>query len=98
MFRAIDPRRAASDTGVEITCLDRRQIRYRRDGHELIVLREPVAGRDLDPVQSVVLAPKLCWLPPHQNEPIDDGMRATIAREIVEAFRAFGIDTEVVGS
>ncbi len=98
MFRAVDLHRAASDRGVEVSCPNRKEIRYRRNGHELVVAREPIRGHDIEPLQAVYMSAPLKWLPPHQDEPIGDSERADIARDIVAACRIFGIDTEIVGN
>lgn len=97
MFRAVDLNRAANSKGVVVSCSDRRSLRYKRQDHELLLRREPVRAPDMEPVQTVYLAPNLEWLPPHQHEAIDDGDRQRIADEIVAACRTFGIEVEVVG-
>lgn len=98
MFRAIDTHQAASARGIVVACIDRDKLRYARKDHALIIQREVIVGPDEEPAQAVYLTRGLKWLPPYQDEPIDDAERAGIAKDIVAACRTFGIDTEVVGS
>ncbi len=98
MFRAVGTHEAASERGVVVAYIDRKQIRYCRRDHELVLPREVIRGRDLDPAQAVFLDARARWAPPHQDEPIGDQERAAIAKDIVAACRTFGIETEVVGA
>jgi hypothetical protein len=94
MFRAVSLSDITNGRGVTVSLVDRGTIRYRRSGRILTLPCDCVGDRETGTANVVYLNGALRW---HDDQPVVDADRAVIARDIVEAYKALGIETEVVG-
>lgn len=94
MFRAVNLSDISNGAGVTVSLVDRGTIRYRRSDRELMLSCDCVGDHEAGSANIVHLERGLRW---QDNEPVGDAERAIIARDIVEAYKALGIETEVVG-
>lgn len=94
MFRAVNLNEITNGRGVTVSLIDRGSVRYRRSDRELVLPCDCVGDPEAGSANVVYLRRELRW---QDDQPVADAERATIAKDIVDAYKAVGIETEVVG-
>lgn len=94
MFRAVNLNEITNGSGVTVSLIERGSILYRRSDRELVLTCNCVGDPEAGSANIVYLRPELRW---QDNQPVADADRDVIAHDIVEAYKALGIETEVVG-
>lgn len=94
MFRAVNLNEFSNDAGVTVSLIDRNSILYRRSNRELVLPCDCVGDCDAGSGNVVYLRRDMRW---QDDQPVAEAERDVIARDIIDAYRAVGIETEVVG-
>lgn len=93
MFRAVNLSDITNGAGVTVSLVNRGTVRYRCSNRELMLSCDCVGDLEAGSANIVYLSGAR-W---QDDQPVIEAERAVIARNIVEAYKALGIDTEVVG-
>ncbi|WP_426688839.1 hypothetical protein [Rhodanobacter ginsengiterrae] len=87
MFRVIAPYLLTNDSGVEVSRKDRNAMQYRDGDHVLSLYCDTIAADDGRFGAAILLPLDLRWDPPFEQERIDAFVRATIAKNLLEAWQ-----------
>ncbi|MGB3749491.1 MAG: hypothetical protein WA961_14930 [Rhodanobacter sp.] len=87
MFRAIEPYLLVNDSGVEVSRSDRNAMQYRKGDHVLSLYCDTIASGDGRFGAALLLPLDLHWDPPFERERIDFFERATIEKDLLDAWR-----------
>jgi hypothetical protein len=94
VFRKVANNHATDDqSGVSIVGVDRFSFAYRIRDHVLVLGREDAVAPDGGAAQLVNIDTFLKWQPPHDAKPLTAPQLERIAADIVDAFRALGVET-----
>jgi|GEM_PF-2843724 len=87
MFRAIAPQWLTNDAGIEISSVDRNTMQYRDGERVLFLYCDTVVASDGRFGSAILLPRDAHWQPPFEQERIDSFIRATIEKNLLDAWR-----------
>lgn len=87
MFRAIEPYLLVNDSGIEVVRKNRNAMQYRDGDHVLSLYCDTIAADDGRFGAAILLPLDSHWDPPFELERIDAFARATIAKNLLDAWR-----------
>ena len=95
MFTAIDKHSATDGKTVFVRSVDRDLIEYRDGDHVVLLGIEGATTPDGGPAQIIYVGPEIRWEQPFVDQEITAYDRANIAANVVEAYRALGLESYI---